>query len=142
MSLGDYLRYLRAVKGGPTPWDIQEATGVLPNDYRQMEQRYRAIGSDEDLGRLAAYYRVPTEELLWRREKSRKALSLALAQAQQTGASIRLQLRTPSVSFCGKVCWWDLGAALIEPDDGSGQVVVQRCMVDDWEVVGGEAEGQ
>jgi hypothetical protein len=42
MSTSDYLRYLRAVKGGPTPQDIETATGVPAGAYRQIEQRYRA----------------------------------------------------------------------------------------------------
>jgi hypothetical protein len=140
MSLGDYLRYLRAVKGDLTPWDIEEATGVPSGHYRQMEQRYRAVGDDEALVKLAAYFQVPLEELTWRREKSRKALSTALDHAQQTAASIRLQLRMPPLTFSGKVLWWDLGATLLELDDGSGQVVIQRCMVDDWELLGVEEE--
>jgi hypothetical protein len=141
MSLGDYLRYLRAVKGGPTPWDIEKATGVPSGHYRQIEQRYRAVGDDEALVKLAAYYEVPLAELTWRREKSRKALSAILIRAQQTGASIRLQLRMPPLTFSGKVLWWDLGATLLELDDGSGQVVVQRCLVDDWRILDGGEEG-
>ena len=47
MSLGDYLRLLRARKGGITPWDIEAATDLPKGLYRQMEQRYRAVGDDE-----------------------------------------------------------------------------------------------
>lgn len=131
MSLGDYLRYLRALKGGPTPWDIQEATGVPSGLYRQMEQRYRAVGDEETLVKLAAYFEVPVEELRWRYDWPRKSLSAALVEAQEEGRPIRLHLRTGE-SFEGRVEWWDLGATLLTLADGE-QVVIQRHVVETWE---------
>ena len=131
MSLGDYLRYLRAMKGGPTPWDIQEATGVPSGLYRQMEQRYRAMGDEETLVRLAAYFDVPVEELRWRFDWPRKLLSKALVEAQEEGRPIRLHLRTGE-TFEGRVEWWDLGATLLTLTNGE-QVVVQRHVVETWE---------
>lgn len=131
MSLGDYLRYLRAMKGGPTPWDIQEATGVPSGLYRQMEQRYRAMGDEETLVRLAAYFDVPVEELRWRYDWPRKLLSKALVEAQEEGRPIRLHLRTGE-TFEGRVEWWDLGATLLTLTNGE-QVVVQRHVVETWE---------
>ena len=35
MSLGDYLRLLRAKHGGLTPWDIESATTLPKGLYRQ-----------------------------------------------------------------------------------------------------------
>lgn len=131
MSLGDYLRYLRALRGGPTPWEIAEATGVPSSIYRQMEQRYRAVGDEETLVRLAAYFQVPVEELRWRFAWPRKALSAALVAAQEESRPIRLHLRTGE-SFAGRVEWWDLGAVLLTLADGE-QVVVQRHVVETWE---------
>ncbi|MDH7485784.1 MAG: hypothetical protein QHJ81_05845 [Anaerolineae bacterium] len=131
MSLGDYLRYLRAVKGGPTPWEIADATGVPSSIYRQMEQRYRAVGDEEALVKLAGYFQVPVEELRWRFDWPRKALSAALVAAQEEGRPIRLHLRTGE-SFAGRVEWWDLGAVLLTLADGQ-QVVVQRHVVERWE---------
>jgi len=131
VSLGDYLRYLRAMKGGPTPWDIQEATGVPSGLYRQMEQRYRAMGDEETLVRLAAYFDVPVEELRWRYDWPRKLLSKALVEAQEEGRPIRLHLRTGE-TFEGRVEWWDLGATLLTLTNGE-QVVVQRHVVETWE---------
>jgi len=131
VSLGDYLRYLRALKGGPTPWDIQEATGVPSGLYRQMEQRYRAVGDEETLVKLAAYFEVPVEELRWRYDWPRKSLSAALVEAQEEGRPIRLHLRTGE-SFEGRVEWWDLGATLLTLADGE-QVVIQRHVVETWE---------
>ena len=135
MSLGDYARYLRAMKGGPDFLSIEEATGVPGRSLREIEQRYRRVGeSDEDLQRLADYYNVPVEELVWRREKWRKLLSEALYIAQTEKRSIRLILRD-GPTFEGRVTWWDLGATQLELSDGDEQLVVQRHVVDDWELL-------
>lgn len=133
MSAGDYMRYLRAVKGGPTPQDIQDATGVPAGIYRQMEQRYRAMGTEEELASLAAYFEVPVEELTNRADWTRKALSAALVEAVEMDAPIRLELRN-SHEITGKVVWSDLGAALIQREDGQ-EIVVQRHMVDRWQIM-------
>ena len=61
MSTGDYVRQLRAVKGGPTPLEVEEGAGLTPGTYRQLEQRYRAIGSEEDLAKLAEFFQHPED---------------------------------------------------------------------------------
>jgi transcriptional regulator with XRE-family HTH domain len=110
MSLGDYVRYLRAMKGGPDYWTIEAATGVLSRTIREIEQRYRRVGeNDEDLQKLADYFGVPIEALTWQRKKWRKLLSEALYTAQAEGYPIRLILRD-GPTFEGHVLWWDLGA--------------------------------
>lgn len=132
MSLGDYVRYLRAMKGGPDYRAIETATGVTSRTLREVEQRYRRVGeNDSDLQKLADYFGVPVEALTWRREKWRKSLSEALYTAQQEGRSIRLILRD-GPTFEGRVLWWDLGATELELSDAAGRVVVQRHAVDDW----------
>lgn len=133
MSASDYLRYLRAVKGGPTPQDIENATGVPAGAYRQIEQRYRAMGNEEELASLAAYFEVPVEELTGRVEWTRKALSAALVEAVEMNASISLELRSGQ-TLTGTVQWSDLGAALLQLEDGQ-EVVVQRHMVDRWQIM-------
>ena len=103
MSLGDYARYLRALKGGPDFLTIEEATGVPTRAIREIEQRYRRVGeNDDDLQKLADYFGVPVEELIWRREKWRKLLSEALYTAQTEKRPIRLILRD-GPSFEGQV---------------------------------------
>ena len=92
MSTGDYVRQLRAVKGGPTPLEIEEAAGLTPGTYRQLEQRYRAIGSEEDLAKLAEFFQVPVDELTSRQQWTRKDLSAALVEANEQDRSIRLEL--------------------------------------------------
>ncbi len=132
MSLGDYVRYLRAMKGGPDYQTIQAASGVAVRTMREMEQRYRRVGeNDDDLQKLADYFGVPVAALTWRREKWRKQLSEALYTAQNEGRPIRLILRE-GPTFEGRVLWWDLGATELELSGAEGRVVVQRHAVDDW----------
>ena len=131
MSSGDYLRYLRALKGGPDLITVSRETGIPTNLLREIEQRYRPIGDKETLEKLARYYGISPEELYWRHEWSRKALSWSLETARQSDTPIQLNLRTGQ-SFRGRVRWWDLGATLLELEDGR-QVVIQRHMVETWE---------
>jgi sRNA-binding regulator protein Hfq len=131
MSLGDYLRLLRAKRGGITPWDIEAASDLPKGLYRQMEQRYRAVGDDSSVQILADYYGVPFDDLRWRLDWSRKALSRALVAATTGHAVITLELWNGE-TVRGSVAWWDLGA--IGLNTGSGEIlVVQRHAVERWE---------
>ncbi len=131
MSLGDYLRLLRAKRGGVTPWDIESATNLPKGLYRQMEQRYRAVGEDDTIATLAQYYGVPFEDLRWRLDWPRKALSRALVSAVKDESRITLHLWN-GLSITGLVRWWDLGAVGLDPGHGD-LLVVQRHAVERWE---------
>ena len=141
MSLGDYVRFLRAVKGGPTPWEMTEGGGIPSAEYRQIEQRYREVASDEIIEQLARYFDVPTEELLRRRPWSRKQLSADLDRAWRGGRLIHLTLRTGD-RFDGRVEWFDLGALLLRQPDEGGEVVIQRHIVDEWALEPSEQAGE
>ncbi len=130
MSLGEYLRLLRANSGGITPWEIEAATGLTKGLYRQMEQRYRAVGDAETIRVLADFYDVPFEELHWRLNWPRKALSRMLVAARDAQVPITLHLWNGE-AVTGWVRWWDLGAAALETPD-AGLVVVQRHAVERW----------
>ena len=130
MSLGDYLRLQRARHGGVTPWDIETATNLPKGLYRQMEQRYRAVGDDDSIRILAEFFGVPFEELRWRLDWPRKALSRALVVSVRNHTPLTLHLWNGD-AINGMVRWWDLGAAGIETD--RGLVVVQRHAVERWE---------
>lgn len=131
MSLGDYLRLLRAQRGGITPLDIEAALPTLTKGcYRQIEQRYRAVGDDESIRLIAGFYGVPFEELRWRLDWPRKALSRALVHALMHEGSISLYLWNGQV-LAGRVNWWDLGA--LELDTPDGPIVVQRHAVERWD---------
>ncbi|OIO91509.1 MAG: hypothetical protein AUK03_10960 [Anaerolineae bacterium CG2_30_64_16] len=131
MSLGDYLRILRARRGGITPWDIEAATDLPKGLYRQIEQRYRAVGDDESIQVLADFFDVPFEELRWRLDWPRKALSRALVAGREADASITLFLSTGQ-TVTGRVVWWDLGAVGLETLE-AGLLVVQRHAVERWD---------
>jgi sRNA-binding regulator protein Hfq len=131
MSLGDYLRLLRATAGGITPFEIEAATGLPPGVYRLMEQRYRAVGDDESVRILADYYKVPLDDMLWRMDWPRKALSRSLVAAMRQESTVKLQLWNGQAAS-GKVKWWDLGAVGLETEQGN-LLVVQRHAVERWE---------
>ncbi len=131
MSLGDYLRLQRARHGGVTPWEIEAATDLPKGLYRQMEQRYRAVGDDESVRILAGFYGVPFEEMRWRLDWPRKALSRALVASTKTGSPLTLHLWNGQ-EVTGKVRWWDLGAAAVELSDSS-LIVIQRHAVERWD---------
>ena len=131
MSLGDYLRLLRAKGGGLTPWDIESATTLPKGLYRQMEQRYRAMGDDASIEILAEFYAVPFEDLRWRLDWSRKALSRALHVAATNQMPITLGLWNGHETV-GKVVWWDLGAVGLDTGNES-LLIVQRHAVERWD---------
>ncbi len=133
MSLGDYLRLQRARRGGITPWDIEAATQLPKGLYRQIEQRYRAMGDEESIRILAEFYEVPFEDLRWRLDWPRKALSRSLVAVQRDNSPITLELWDGS-SITGHIRWWDLGAIGLEPAGAEGNVlVVQRHAVERWD---------
>ena len=131
MSLGDELRYLRAQAGGPTPSEIAEATGVDPSLYAQLEQRYREMGDDETVTKLAAYYGCSSDMLKRARSRSRKALSFHLHDALENDEPVRLRIRTGE-TLEGRVVCWDLGTVGLRTNDADALLVVQRHAVIDW----------
>jgi len=131
MSLGDELRMLRARAGGPTPLEIEEAIGIEAGLYRQLEQRYREMGDDETLEKLATYFGGDADVLKRARSRSRKALSQHLSQALDSEATVELKLRTGE-TLAGRLVWWDLGALGLEPAGGGPLIVIQRHAVVGW----------
>jgi hypothetical protein len=137
VSLGDQLRFLRAMKGGPSTREVANAIGLdRTTPLREIEQRYREIGDDALLEKLAVYFEVPVEELRWHRARYRKALSHALEETQDHAKPIHLVLRSGE-TLTGGVAWWDLGAIGLQPAEGA-LIVVQRHAVVDWRTAEGE----
>lgn len=133
MSLSDHLRHLRALNGGPSNADLRE---VLSADdtglYFAIEQHYRDVSTDEILPKIAAYYRVPVEELQWHRARSRKALALHVHTAIQNHELVALRLRTGE-TLIGHPVWWDLAAIGLQLIGEEDLIIVQRHAVIDWE---------
>jgi sRNA-binding regulator protein Hfq len=130
MSLGDYLRLLRARQRGVTPWEIEAATGLTKGLYRQMEQRYRAMGDDESLRLLAEYYGVPFDELRWRLDWPRKALSRTLLTLALSQQPLTFYLWNGQ-EVTGTIVWWDLGAVALNVGDAE-PLIVQRHAIEQW----------
>jgi hypothetical protein len=133
MSLGDYLRLLRARAGGVTPAEIEAATGLTRGVYPLMEQRYRAVGDDDTVRLLAEFFGAPFEDLRWRLDWPRKELSRSLVAAMRRERPITLHLWSGD-TVRGRVKWWDLGAIGLETGEGA-LLVVQRHAAERWEIV-------
>jgi hypothetical protein len=141
MSLSDYIRYLRAAKGGLTPWEIAELSGVPARDVHLIEVKHRRMGDDETLAKLAVFFEVPVEELTGRREAYRKRLTEFLDEVEHNATPIMLKLES-SEELTGAVAWYSREAVALRATDGdeeSDLCVVQRGWVADWRAADSDA---
>jgi hypothetical protein len=138
MSLSDYVRYQRAVKGGLTPWEIAEGSGVTSRDVHLLEVKHRRMGDDDELLRkLAAFFGVPFEALSGRREAYRKRLASFLDDKVSQSRPVTLKLESGE-ELTGVPAWYSREAIAL--NDGSPQTgdappslcIVQRGWVADW----------
>ena len=133
MSLGDHLRFLRAMGGGVDTQTIAESIGEeRPWLINEIEVRYREVGEDALVAKLADYYGRPLEEFLWHRARSRKKLTHFVFFALEEGRPITLHLRSGE-SLNGMPQWWDLGSIGLLRTGEERVTVVQRQAVIDWE---------
>jgi hypothetical protein len=139
MSLSDHVKYLRAVKGGLTPWEIAEGSGVPAREIHLIEVKHRLVGeNDAILERLAGYFGVPVEELKSRRGAYRKRLTAFLDESQQASTPVALKLEGGE-EITGKIDWYAREAIAIVPEDGeegTPAYIVQRAYVADWRQAG------
>ncbi len=134
MSLSDYLKFMRANKGGVTPWEIAEATGISSKDVHLLEVKHRRMGEDDAaLAKLAAYFEVPLSALTTRREMFRKRLTIFLADGQYAQEPVTLALESGE-EIAGTVAWFGREAVALVPAGGDSEmpIVVQRAVVADW----------
>lgn len=136
MSLSDYIRYMRAVKGGLTPWEIAEASGVPAREVHLMEVKHRRVGADDEaLAKLADFFGVPLDELTGRREAYRKRLTFFLEEHAQDASMAAFKLENGE-ELEGRVVWYSREAfALVPAADNrteSDPYIVQRGWVADW----------
>lgn len=136
MSLSDYLKHLRAEKGGITPWEIAEASGVPAAEVHLLEVKHRRVGeNDESLAKLANYFGVPVEEFTGRREQYRKLLTQFLEESVQNSNAITLKLESGE-ELTGKVEWYSREALALNPQAGDTEeapYIVQRSWVATWQ---------
>lgn len=131
MSLGDYVRLLRAQRGGHDHADFAAAYGdAATKQLHLLEMRQRDISDDALLEKIAAFYEVPLTEVQWHQRRSRKALSQYLLDAQLARRPVTVRLRTGE-ELTGELAGWDLTAIGLKQTDGS-LLVVQRHAVIDW----------
>lgn len=134
MSLSDYLKLMRAVKGGVTPWEIAEATGIPSKEVHLLEVKHRRMGEDDAmLDKLAGYFEVPVEELTRRRDQFRKRLTSFAVDRQRSQERVTFVLETGE-SFSGHIAWFAREAIALRPDGGSDDapIILQRAMIADW----------
>ncbi len=95
MSLGDYVRLLRAKQGGHDHADFAAAYGdAATKQLHLLEMRQRDISDAALLEKIAAFYEVPLTEVQWHQRRSRKGLSQYLLDAQLARRPVTLRLRT------------------------------------------------
>jgi hypothetical protein len=138
MSLSDYIRYQRALKGGLTPWEIAEGSGIPAREVHLIEVKHRRMGEDpEILERLSNYFGVPIKELESRREAYRKRLTYFLDESRHDSSPVELRLESGE-TVAGRPEWYSREAiALKAADDNDDRLcVVQRAWVADWRRAG------
>ena len=138
MSLSDYIKYQRAVKGGLTPWEIAEGSGVSSRDVHLLEVKHRRMGEDDAmLQKLADYFGVPLSELTRRREAYRKRLISFLEEYIHDDRAISLKLENGE-EVAGVATWYSREAIALRsqdaPADSTDLCVVQRAWIADWKL--------
>lgn len=129
MSLGDHLRYLRAMNDGQHPTPIYTALGISRGLITE-EIAYRPMRDEVLMAKLADYYNRPLEEFQWHNARPRKFLTFYLAAALGQKTSVELQLRSGQ-KLHGTVEWWDLSSVGVRQENGR-LLVIQRHAVVDW----------
>ncbi|HUP27826.1 MAG TPA: hypothetical protein VM409_05275 [Chloroflexia bacterium] len=134
--MSDYIKFLRASRGGITPWEISEACGVPAGDIHYIEVKHRRVGGDDAaLGTLARFFNVDVSELTTRREAYRKLLTMFLDQNTNSGSPVVFRLESGE-QIEGQVCWYSREAVAVAPvseEGGQGApFIVQRCWIADW----------
>lgn len=130
MSLGDHLRYLRAM-ADVQPAAIAEALGLETAGVINLaEVRYRPVEDEGLVAALAAYFGRPVAEFEWHNARARKYLTFYVQRGIVQQETITLTLRSGEV-MSGQPEWWDLASIGLRTE-GQGLVVVQRHAVVDW----------
>ncbi len=138
MSLSDYIKYQRAVKGGLTPWEIAEGSGVSSRDVHLLEVKHRRMGEDDAmLQKLADYFGVPLTELTRRREAYRKRLISFLDEYIEDNRAIVIKLESGE-EVDGIVTWYSREALALRPAgapaDTTDLCIIQRAWISDWKL--------
>ncbi len=136
MSLSDYIKYQRALKGGLTPWEIAEGSGVPSREVHLIEVKHRRMGEDDSvLQKLADYFGVPIAELAGRREAYRKRMISFLEDYIRDERTVSLRLEGGE-EVGGVPIWYSREAVALRAQDATEEsddlCIVQRAWVADW----------
>ncbi len=132
MSLSDYVKFMRATKGGVTPWEIADATGVPSKEVHLLEVKHRRMGDDDDmLAKLAQYFEVPVEDLVRRRDAFRKRLTGFVADRQRSEEPVTFVLESGE-RLEGTIAWFGREAIALQPPDSGHPLVIQRAVIAEW----------
>jgi hypothetical protein len=134
MSLSDYLKFMRATKGGVTPWEIADATGLSSKDVHLLEVKHRRMGEDEVmLAKLADYFAVPLEALTTRRDSFRKRLTGFVSDRERSQELVTLVLESGE-ALHGRIAWFGREAVALQlaGGDPTMPLVIQRAVVSAW----------
>jgi hypothetical protein len=130
MSLGDHLRYLRALADVNTG-TIAEALGLeAVSPINMAEVRYKPVEDEALVAALAEYFGRPLAEFEWHNARARKYLTFYVQRALEQKEPITLTLRGGEM-LSGQPEWWDLSSIGLQTE-AHGLVVVQRHAVVDW----------
>src|SRR5689334_12654903 len=133
MSLSDYLKFMRAMKGGVTPWEIADATGVPSKEVHLLEVKHRRMGDDDAmLAKLAQYFEVPVDELVRRRDSFRKRLTGFIADRQRSAEHVTFVLESGE-RLEGTIAWFGREAVALQPADDGHPLVIQRAIIAEWQ---------
>lgn len=132
MSLSDYVKFMRATKGGVTPWEIADATGVPSKEVHLLEVKHRRMGDDDEmLGKLAQYFEVPVDDLIRRRDAFRKRLTGFVADRQRSEEPVTFVLESGE-RLEGTIAWFGREAIALQPPDSGHPLVIQRAVIAEW----------
>lgn len=132
MSLSDYVKFMRATKGGVTPWEIADATGVPSKEVHLLEVKHRRMGDDDEmLTKLAQYFEVPVEDLARRRDAFRKRLTGFVADRQRSEEAVTFVLESGE-RLEGTIAWFGREAIALQPSDSGHPLVIQRAVIAEW----------
>ena len=138
MSLSDYIKYLRAVKGGLTPWEIAAGSGVPAREVHLLEVKHRRMGEDDAmLHSLADFFGVPVNDLMSRRDAYRKRLTTFLEESQKEESGVTFKMEGGE-EITGKIEWFGREAVALSPESGEASTpyILQRSWVADWRLAG------
>lgn len=131
MTLGNYISYLRAMRGGISPQDVAEQTGIDRYTLWELEVKHRQVGDDDMLHKLSEFFGVSYDDLATRREHFGKRFTSFLWR--------RLNDHEPAwfvVRFGerveGRVRWANMLSFALDIEDRPDPLVVLRHAVDDW----------